>query len=240
VKPNEGPSKKKRKKKQPNEDSTSVDETGDNSTRTHNNEDFLINIDAIIAGQETRASLMIRNIPNKYSRDMLLETFNTNFKRTYDFFYLPIDFKNKCNVGYAFINFISTRTVADFFSEFNAKRWARFNSTKVCSITFARIQGKQNCIEHFRNSTVQNEVHDYRPLIFHSSGERMGREEEFPAPNAAIPLAGKGAKVRTSAKKNEDANATGSTSTTPTTLRVGTTEDNSSESVSQDIVNGNP
>lgn len=58
----------------------------------------------------------------------------------YDFFYLPIDFKNKCNVGYAFINFIDYRAIIPFFKEFNGQRWKNFNSEKVCAISYARIQ----------------------------------------------------------------------------------------------------
>lgn len=53
-----------------------------------------------------KTTIMLRNIPNKYTQAMLLEAVNSGFKGLYDFLYLPIDFKNKCNVGYAFINFI--------------------------------------------------------------------------------------------------------------------------------------
>ena len=51
-----------------------------------------------------KTTLMIRNIPNKYTQDLMLERVDRHFVKQYDFFYLPIDFKNKCNVGYAFIN----------------------------------------------------------------------------------------------------------------------------------------
>jgi hypothetical protein len=44
-------------------------------------------------GEDTRTTLMIRNIPNKYTQKMLLQTVDERHKGTYDFFYLPIDFK---------------------------------------------------------------------------------------------------------------------------------------------------
>ena len=82
---------------------------------------------------------MIRNIPNKYTKKMMLNEFNKNFRNKFDYFYLPIDFQNKCNMGYAFINFIDVNEVKLFFNEFNNTKWKRFNSSKICQIAYARI-----------------------------------------------------------------------------------------------------
>ena len=57
---------------------------------------------------------MIKNIPNKYTQRMLLQTLDRTYDGTYDFFYLPIDFKNRCNVGYAFLNFKDYKTIVKF------------------------------------------------------------------------------------------------------------------------------
>lgn len=100
---------------------------------------------------------MVRNIPNKYTQDLMLERINRQFKGLYDFFYLPIDFKNKCNVGYAFINFIDVSAIIPFYREFNNTKWERFNSEKICVINYARIQGREALEKHFMNSSVMNQ-----------------------------------------------------------------------------------
>jgi hypothetical protein len=123
---------------------------------------------------------MVKNIPNKYDQDMLLHAIDRNHTGTYDFFYLPIDFKNRCNVGYAFINFINPMSICAFYEEFNNKKWEKFNSEKVCKITYARIQGKHAMVEHFRNSSLMFEDPKCRPLLFHSDGPAMGKPEPFP------------------------------------------------------------
>lgn len=139
---------------------------------------YELNLKIIRENEDIRTTLMIKNIPNKYDQDMLLMAINSKHIGSYDFFYLPIDFKNRCNVGYAFINFIDPLSIPPFFEEFNNKKWEKFNSEKVCQIRYARIQGKDAMVEHFKNSSVMNEDPKCRPLIFQSDG--MGKPQPFP------------------------------------------------------------
>ena len=85
-------------------------------------------LNEILNLKNMQTTIMIKNIPNKYTQKMLLQEINENHKGKYDFFYLPIDFKNKCNVGYAFINFVDAIFILKFYEEFNGKNWKRFNS----------------------------------------------------------------------------------------------------------------
>jgi hypothetical protein len=86
-----------------------------------------------------------------------LEEFNKNFKVKFDFFYLPIDYNNSCNIGYAFINFTHAKFIYSFYNEFNGKKWNKFNSEKICSLTYARIQGTGALRNHFKNSHVMQQ-----------------------------------------------------------------------------------
>ncbi|XP_015888542.1 protein MEI2-like 1 isoform X2 [Ziziphus jujuba] len=141
---------------------------------------YELDIDRILHGEDSRTTLMIKNIPNKYTSKMLLAAIDEHCRGTYDFLYLPIDFKNKCNVGYAFINMIDPQQIVPFHLAFNGKKWEKFNSEKVASLAYARIQGKSALIAHFQNSSLMNEDKRCRPILFHTDGPNAGDPEPFP------------------------------------------------------------
>jgi hypothetical protein len=82
---------------------------------------------------------MISNIPNRYSKKLMLKEINERFKDKFDFFYLPIDYNTKGNLGYAFINLRETRYIPSFVYQFHNKPWKSFNSSKICKMKFASI-----------------------------------------------------------------------------------------------------
>ncbi|KAL3345050.1 hypothetical protein AABB24_024151, partial [Solanum stoloniferum] len=145
-----------------------------NGNQMDNKKLFQLDLDKIRCGEDTRTTLMIKNIPNKYTSKMLLAAIDEQHKGTFDFLYLPIDFKNKCNVGYAFINMLSPSLIIPFYEAFNGKKWEKFNSEKVAALAYARIQGKTALVAHFQNSSLMNEDKRCRPILFHSESSELG------------------------------------------------------------------
>lgn len=99
--------------------------------------------------QDSRSTICIKNIPNKYTKELMVETIRQSFANSYDFFYMPIDPETGSNCGYAFINFYRRSTILPFYHCFHGKKWEYFCSEKVCELRYARIQGKSTLELHF-------------------------------------------------------------------------------------------
>jgi hypothetical protein len=130
-------------------------------------------------------TLMLRNLPNDYTRAMCLKLFDdAGFTGQYDFFYLPIDFKSNCGLGYAFVNLIDSPTVGRFWKIFEGFNAWQLPSQKVLSVRWSSpLQGFEAHVERFRNSPVMHAgvPDEHKPVVF-SNGSRV----PFPAPTKTL------------------------------------------------------
>jgi len=115
-------------------------------------------------------SLMMRNLPNCYTRAMLLDLLKAEgFAGSFDFIYLPIDFRRGLGLGYAFINFVSTSVADSFMQRFSGFTQWHTPSDKVCEVTCSdTLHGTEALIEHYRNSPVMHESvpDEHKPMLF--------------------------------------------------------------------------
>merc|ERR1719174_1503577 len=141
--------------------------------------------EGIIPCTPERVSMMMRNLPNVYSKAMLLELFEVvGFKGCIDFLYLPIDFHTGLGVGYAFLNFTSALVADAFYEYFSGfDQWIT-PSKKVCEVVWSSsLHGLEAHIEKYRNSPVMHKSvpDEYKPVLF------QGFEQiPFPAPTKTI------------------------------------------------------
>ncbi|CDW82003.1 UNKNOWN [Stylonychia lemnae] len=133
-----------------------------------------VDITRIMNNEESRTTIMIRNIPNKFKQMTLLEMINERHQNKYDYFYLPMDLKTQCNVGYAFINFVHPIYILDFFLEFQSIEWQNTThdckSVKISKLAFANIQGKDELVQHHFDKNIMKKTEEQiKPLVLESN-----------------------------------------------------------------------
>lgn len=96
-------------------------------------------------------TVMLRNIPNKYTRAGLLVALSEfGFDpASCNNLYLPMDTESGCNLGYSFLNFVSHAHALEFKKRFDGCRLPSSGSRKVCSVVWANKQG----LFQFANAT---------------------------------------------------------------------------------------
>ncbi|CAE7673380.1 NLP2 [Symbiodinium sp. KB8] len=133
---------------------------------------------------EECTTVMLRNLPNNYTRAMLLAMLDSEgFEGKYNFLYLPIDFQSRACLGYAFVNLVDPSYVAQFWAKFSgSSKWV-LPSKKVCGVSWSGPhQGLEAHVERYRNSPVMHESvpDEYKPVVL-QNGVRVA----FPEPSKA-------------------------------------------------------
>lgn len=119
-------------------------------------------------------TVMMRNLPNRYTQRMLLEEIcSSGFGGTFDFLYLPIDPDTNANKGYGFINFLEPIHAWQFKCAYEGKQMSRFNSSKFVSVSPAALQGLEANYAHYSTSRCSRGDPAARPLFLREPQQTM-------------------------------------------------------------------
>jgi len=142
-------------------------------TRVPRNLD-LANAFSKVGLEKPPTTMMIRNIPNRYTqRELIRELEGLGFAGSFDFFYAPIDSGTMGNVGYAFVNFVDYtwgERCRNMIEGYCFKKHQQKMRRKVATVSVAHLQGLQANIAHYENSAVNGRARAKRcgPVIMTS------------------------------------------------------------------------
>jgi hypothetical protein len=136
--------------------------------------------------EQSMTTVMLRNLPNRYTRSMLLTMLDEEgFEGKYDFVYLPIDFKTHSGLGYAFVDLNLPGDAEKLRRHFEGfSRWS-LQSDKICTVSWSHPeqQGLNAHIKRYRNSPVMHGSvpDDWKPVLFVA-----GQQALFPPPTKKL------------------------------------------------------
>merc|ERR1712019_103008 len=107
---------------------------------------------------DARTTLMLRNLPNDYDREMFLNMLDDEcLAGEYDFVYFPVDFKTGSGLGYAFVNLTSHEEALRAWQLLHGYNEWLVPSAKVCDVCWSNpVQGLKANVNRYRNSPVMH------------------------------------------------------------------------------------
>lgn len=136
----------------------------------HNRVPKNVNLQAEFQSQSAEiTTLMIRNIPNRYTqRELMQELEEMGFADKFDFLYSPLDKGTMSNVGYAFVNFKTAQWASQCMQAFQSYRFKRHRKTsgKVAAVSAAHLQGLEANLAHYEKTAVNSaKMKQRRPMV---------------------------------------------------------------------------
>jgi len=152
----------------------------------------------------TMTTVILRNVPNSYTRDDLLDFLDSHgFYGRYDFLYLPVKFGSSCAFGYALINLLDHEDARRFQAYFhNFSSWS-VPCSNTASVSWSKAhQGLAEHVERYRNSPMMHASmpDECKPIIL-----RNGVRVPFPPPTKKAPDKRRTERTRNARRKESGA-----------------------------------
>ncbi|CAE8652661.1 unnamed protein product [Polarella glacialis] len=120
---------------------------------------------------EDYMTLMIRNIPARFTKVHLLRDFDAHGSSGIDYFFLPVDLQTGKTKGMAFVNFRSKAQAKQFQEQWHRTRLPNHGGGKVLDITAARMHGVTANLGQFTDYTLELLCkHDALPVLIDGYG----------------------------------------------------------------------
>mmetsp|Transcript_67734 Transcript_67734/g.141579 ORF Transcript_67734/g.141579 Transcript_67734/m.141579 type:complete len:616 (-) Transcript_67734:362-2209(-) len=132
---------------------------------------FDINTDKIMRGEDSRTTVMVRNlVGTKARKDFLKFLERANLHNRFTFFYMPCKEHRDVRAGFAFVNFKSAEDVKTLYGYVKSDMWKEMRKgdpqCKPLAMSYARFQGHEELMTHFSSSVVMHEQDpEKRPLF---------------------------------------------------------------------------
>ncbi|CAK0891997.1 unnamed protein product, partial [Prorocentrum cordatum] len=135
---------------------------------------------------EDRTTVLVRNLPPSYTRDLLLELLDSHgFSGLYDFVYVPFEFNSGTTFGFAFVNLTKPEHAARFRAVFEGFSSWQVHCDREMAVGWSFAQGYEAHVDRYRNSPIMHDAmpDGCKPVVFES-----GARAKFPLPTKRLPL----------------------------------------------------